>query len=933
MLPRSLRHFVLCSALAALAAPPLVAATESLSLREIANRGFRDDVAGDDRGGWTDQGPDNDLSTFKPGRFSVSNVTFEILDPAQNAGRAVLVLGRASQQVAHDAGEAARAATDLSADLTASRSTATLPLSGGTFRNLYLLHAAANPPASSAIIGTLVVRYVDGSETRHEVRNRHDIGNWRDPAPAENAEIAWESENPTASIGLFLSRFRIEEKPLAALTFELSGAAPWMIVGASASQQDIAVGTIAQPFTIQAGPDWGPYAHSLDIALGGVFDFSSQLHAPAGRYGALRATSHGHFEFEQQPGVRVRFWGVNLCFSAQFLEKDEADLLADRLARSGYNSVRFHHFDGTLARGGERSWELNAQELDKLDYLFAALKKRGLYLNIDLFSSRPFSEEEVDRFSSVTGRGRKEFKSLLPISEAAYDSWARFATNLLTHRNPYTGLTWAEDPALIGICPVNENPLFNRIQQYPDVLALYAEAFLAAGGVGEAVSSNPEFNRFIHDLNRRSDQRMFAHLRSLGTKALLTGANYTISQGLAYVREHYDYVDCHSYWDHPKFPVKSWAAPYAFGQGSAVRARAKMPNRIMPTRIFGKPFVSTEFNFCRPNQYRFEGAVLMPAYASLQDWDALYNFQYAMSRQMAIHSGTENYFAIANDPIGLIADRVGAFLFQRGDIAPAQRAIVYAVRPEEAFSALGRLFPGDFSPLGLVARLGSLTGQPASVAEKLPPQHRVAAIVTGEVPPASPAHTYSNSPALADQLQRDGILPADSVSPDHTRYVSDTRQIELSAEAGTVKVVTPRSELFIAAPHSELQGEHVTLHNGATRGAVSVITLAADHAEPALADARRILVTHLTDALPAGMEFGHTDRKLLKSWGKGPHLLARGEATLRLRLPDGEWQAWVVDATGARVRPIALSRDGEAWTLRISTVTAEGAQLAYELVR
>ena len=907
--------------------------THPLSLEAVANRGFRDEVAGDARGGWTDQGPDNDLSTFRPGRFPVSGVDFDVLDPRRHDGRAVLVLGQASQQVAHDPGEAARAATDQPPPGTDAIPSARLPVPGHIYRNLYLLHASASPPLPPQPVGYLVAHYADGSQTRHELLNRRDIGSWRDPAPAENAEIAWESENPTASIGLFLSGFRVEEKPLAAIGFELAGAAPWMIVGLSGSRDDIEVGTIAQPFTVEPGPDWGPYAHSLDVTPGGVFDFSSLLHVPAGRHGAIRTTPDGHFEFEGRPGVRERFWGVNLCFSAQFLEKDEADLLAERLARSGYNSVRFHHFDADLVRGGSRSWELDPAALDQLDYLFAAMKARGLYLNIDLYSSRPFSPEEYDHWGLPPGRGRTAFKSLLPISEGTFESWARFATNLLTHRNPYTGLTWAEDPALIGICPVNENPLFNRIEQDAAIFALYQQAFTKAGGEGPATSTNPAFNRFIHETNVRSDRRMFDHLRSLGTKALLTGANYTISQGLAYVREHYDYVDCHSYWDHPKFPERSWALPIAFGQGSSVRARAKMPNRIMPTRLFGRPFVSTEFNFCRPNQYRYEGAVLMPAYAGLQDWDGLYNFQYAMSRTMAIHSGVENYFAIANDPIGLIADRVGSFLFQRGDIAPAKQALVFAVQPSEAFSALGRLFPGDFSPLGLVSRLGSLTGTPADVLAQANPAQNIVAAITGTLPAGSPVNSYAMHPDLAAELQHDGVLPSGSVSSDQSRYTSDTGQISLSSDTGAVKVITPRSELFLLPPDGTLSGDRVEVINGGTRGAVSVITLVSDDDDLSLAQARRLLITHLTDALPAGMTFAHTDRKRLTSWGQGPHLVARGDADITLRLPDGDWRAWAVDATGARTRELRLERQGDRFRLPLSTVTPEGTQVAYELFR
>jgi hypothetical protein len=907
----------------------------SLSIRDAANRGFHDQVAGDGRGGWTDQGPDNDLASLRPGVLTASGVTFEIIDPAQNGGCSAIVLGRASQQVASDAGEAARESTDTRGGISES---AAVKIDGGpAYRFLYLLHAAANPPKTPGVVlGTITAHYADGSKTHHEIKNKTDIDNWRDPASAENAGIAWESENATASIGLYVSRFRVDEKPLASVEFSQAGGAAWMIVALSASRQPIDVGVVPKDFIIEPGPDWAPYQHSLDIEKGGVFDFSSTLRAPAGKFGAIRATPAGHFEFEERPGERVRFWGVNLCFSAQYLDKKDADLLAERLARSGYNTVRFHHFDGGVVRKGGLSWELDAAQLDKLDYLFAALKKRGIYINIDLYASRGFSAEECASWGFPGGKSRDLFKAILPVNNGAFESWARFAKNLLTHKNPHTGLTWAEEPALIGICPVNENPLFNRIEGDPKIFALYKEAFEKAGLPGKPGTSNPAFNQFIHELNRQSDARLFAYLRSLGTKALLTGANYTIAQGLAAVRAEYDYVDCHSYWDHPKFPVKSWAAPFAFGQGSSVKARAKMPNRIMPVRIFGRPFVSTEFNFCRPNQYRFEGAVLMPAYASLQDWDALYNFQYAKDDRMAIHGGVDNYFAIATDPVGLIANRTGSLVFQRFDIAPAKHAIAYAVNPDEAFTSLGRLFPGEFSPLGLVARIGSLPDRPSGVLTKFGAAQNLDAVVTGETRQELPPKAYLMGDDLAAGLERDGVIPAGSISADRARYAADTGEIELRADTGTVKAVSPRSELFVLAPGSRLDGACVSVVNGGTRCSISVIALAtkADAAPPALADARRILVTHLTNALPQGAKFSHTDYKLLKYWGAGPHLVQRGSATLTLRLPDGGWRAWAVDATGKRAHEIPLARQAVgAFILEVSTITSHGTQLAYELAR
>ena len=45
---------------------------------------------------------------------------------------------------------------------------------------------------------------------------------------------------------------------------------------------------------------------------------------------------------------RLRFWGVNLCFAANFPTHAEADKLAPHMAKLGINAVRFHHMDLSL---------------------------------------------------------------------------------------------------------------------------------------------------------------------------------------------------------------------------------------------------------------------------------------------------------------------------------------------------------------------------------------------------------------------------------------------------------------------------------------------------------------------------------------------------------------------------------------------------------
>lgn len=59
-----------------------------VSIASAANMGFRDDSADDGKGGWTDQGPGNDLSCMEPGNVTLTGIEFNIADPGKS-GKAV----------------------------------------------------------------------------------------------------------------------------------------------------------------------------------------------------------------------------------------------------------------------------------------------------------------------------------------------------------------------------------------------------------------------------------------------------------------------------------------------------------------------------------------------------------------------------------------------------------------------------------------------------------------------------------------------------------------------------------------------------------------------------------------------------------------------------------------------------------------------------
>ncbi len=63
-----------------------------LDLQAVVNMGLADEKASDGKGGWTDEGPFNDMRDLAPGRHKWLGVPFDIIDPVENHGKAVLTL-------------------------------------------------------------------------------------------------------------------------------------------------------------------------------------------------------------------------------------------------------------------------------------------------------------------------------------------------------------------------------------------------------------------------------------------------------------------------------------------------------------------------------------------------------------------------------------------------------------------------------------------------------------------------------------------------------------------------------------------------------------------------------------------------------------------------------------------------------------------------
>lgn len=206
-----------------------------------------------------------------------------------------------------------------------------------------------------------------------------------------------------------------------------------------------------------------PFAQGFTFYLP-VDDTAQSLFLPKFPVAQVRPirVKDGKFDAE---GEKLRFWGVNIVSGAAFPEKNDAPFIAGRMRNMGINLVRFHHLDnpgwegdaGSLFIGGKGTRSLNPQTLDKLEFFIAQLKKNGIYVNMNLNVSRTFTTlDGVQGADSLVdfAKGATLFDPVLIELQKEY------ATQLLSHVNPYTGLPLTKDPVLAMVEIANENSLY-----------------------------------------------------------------------------------------------------------------------------------------------------------------------------------------------------------------------------------------------------------------------------------------------------------------------------------------------------------------------------------------------------------------------------------------------------------------------------------------
>ena len=831
--------------------------------------------------GWTHQGSGADFSCFTAKNVTAQGITFAIPE------RKVIAVGAPLRNIPAEC-------------------TVKLPETKN-MQAIHLLHNSAWTPAGE--LGKMEVTYSDNSKEIITLTGTTDCGNWVGPSPKANAAIAWQNINELGrSVGLYVSSFALKKSDPTAVKFIITDKRRdpfWAIFAVTLGEFKAGMPQVSDRTIIhRKGNEWKELAFSKKTVKGSALDFSFLLDAPAGKYGYAYAEKDGTIRFEKAPGKRLRLHGTNMCQTACFPSKESAHVIAENLAAMGYNAVRFHHHDAGLTDlSSGNSTTLNKVNLDKLDYFIHVLKQKGFYITTDLYTSRKFHPSE--NFPKGV-----EAKALFPLDRKAMENWKTFARNWMTHVNPYTGLSLAEDPALAAINLVNEDNLGRAWSGSSGARRLYTEKFeeyKKKNNIPEAKAeaSDRNFMKFLVEIKNASLDEMTEFVRKeLKMKCMVTSLNFRNDSYLTAMRSKFDLVDTHMYHSHPSFVGKSWASARMYGQSNPLTGLASLPRSLMSMKNPGKPFWVTEYNYCSPNRYRAAGGPLMGAYPALQDWDGLFRFCYNHNIKRIDNDVAKNAgFEEANDVVMLLSNRVTASMFLRGDVRKAERSYSCEIVNDILSKEFQPGYPGRLSFLGLISGTGS---------------HPEGAVLPENVTVMKKAKEFSEAGNSAKPWEQ-------AVSG--RTAVSDTNEIKINAKKATFTVNSPLSESITFNGGNLSTGGVLSLSKAKYFQSASLISL---DGKP-LKESRRMVLIHIGDAASTGTV--HVDRggmTMIKNEGDFPHLIRNVSAKVSLKLDKD---------TGIKVD--ALGMDGRVLgSVKVKNNTFEasaglfpGGVVAYEITR
>ncbi len=933
-----------------------------LDFSQNANMGYADPVANDGKGGWSDQGPENDGSKFRWKQTSFGNVPFRLLDPTKNDGKTIMTFANKRFPNGIESAEFDLSNGDCNA------------------KYFYLLHTLTFPD-SYPPVGLIDIEGTKDSQTLQIVNGR-DIANWWMPTKKSNAfPVAFWQNGGGNQVGIYLSRFKLNDLgsiKKVIIRKESASAANWIVVAATLSENEYELPK-GEIFTITANVEWKILP--LPPKGGVIADSALDIHflndgKPTGTFGRVIINQEGHFAFEKNPDQAVRFLASAEAAASfrkfytaqpQFDTHEKIQEYVRQLRMAGYNMIRIHYLDELLLMGAEKDLDFNAKMLDSFEYLLAECGKNGIYINIDAMTSR---------LGYVKGSrwGWKDhppmpgnFKFEIYYSERVRNNWKDGVRKLFTHVNPYTGKRMVDDPTIAMVVGFNEqefalssgsskdySPLLPQWREflkkrYENIQALAAAwdgkfavpasfdqlEIFQKGDILRTDAFGNDINRFLESLENKIFHFYKDSLREIGYPGPVSAMNMGKSFRNAVSRRDYDFVAMNSYHAHPSGFTNNNGGSGSISQESSIGSAGNVIRGFGSMRRYMTPYIITEHLHVFWNKYRYEQAFVTGAYSAYQDFDGLTGFGSGItvndySRMMP--------FFINNDPIAKSQELLTAFLFLRKDVAPGKQLIRLALSSDD-------IMKNGAAQDALSTAQGKLilTNRFAYTCDLQSPQKEnetvlgrsgAAGLVLDAAYTSLAADTKTSSfelDSFLNELRTKGVLPKTNHSSDAKGiFETDTAEMLMDTNRNFLQVNTPRLQGICAEAGTKAELNDFEVRQMTTRGNLALVSL--DGTKP-IRDANRMLLVIATNALNSGMKFEDQKMCFMLNMGNVPVLLQTGKFEVAFKSKNASAiKAYALRMDGGRLAELPLKKSGDQVILSVDTAALpDGPSIYYEL--
>jgi len=690
--------------------------------------------------------------------------------------------------------------------------------------------------------------------------------------------------------------------------------------------------------------NWYPWT-ATGQADGSLLSMQDWIERPAGKHGRILRRGHALL-YHDRP---IKLWGLNLCYSACAPEKSLADKRAALYPKYGINAVRLHKFaDGPGWAGiqaADSCVNFDSAALDRMDYQVAKLKEAGVFIKLSAHFGTlklgPADKQFVPFMDEFGPPKRRGDRIETPHSAIHYSPELQRVhilqiINLLKHRNPYTGLTYAEDPAVAFVEIINEqsilfytsmNPLKASATLRKQVGERFCRWLKDKYGSHEALAAawgkesfdcfanevpiegsehldranilplgNPWYwdpdqlkgsqaarkqrhldtLRFLYELQNEFYARFVAEVRRAGYQGEILSSNWQAGRALSHFANLHSDSLIGTIDRHNYFGAQRVNASMFARPGSGMLSSGMQ-------QVAGLPFMLSEWIHVFPNEMGVEGPAIIGAYGmGLQGWDVSFMFQNGDAGEFSERLGRQAWDVAAPHILGVFPAVARHVL--RGDVMQSETAAAVNVHAPSLFE--GKLTFDDKVAQGYDDKELESSAVPAEALTVARCQVRFTEALTP-------------TPRFDLALFREAGWLASTTGQLRWREATDARGGAFTLNTKATKAAVG----FIGGQRYELGDVAI---ESATPFAAIYVT--ARDSGGSIAESKELLVVAMARARNTGAKVSPDGAQLLEA-GKGPVLLEPVRARITIKR-SGTARVIVLDQEGRPTDRVLPSADG-----------------------